>query len=150
MLLRPPLLDDLGLAPALQAQTGDFARRTGIACTFAEAGLSEDLSSPVKTCVYRVVQEAMHNAEKHSRAAHVDVRVAQTATDLIVEVTDDGVGFPPNEPPRSPSQLGVLGMKERAASLGGELLIESAPDRGTAVRLRLPLTTSARTLEAHA
>jgi signal transduction histidine kinase len=150
MLLRPPLLDDLGLGPALQAQTDDFARRTGVTCTFAEAGLREDLASTVKTCVFRVVQEALHNAEKHSRAMRVDVRVAQTGHDLVVDVTDDGVGFPPSERRTSPSHLGVLGMKERAASLSGELLIESAPDRGTAVRLRLPLTPTAHAMEAHA
>ena len=69
LLLRPPLLDDLGLAPALQFQLEDFLRRSGITCDFVEEGVSDQLPDAVKTCVYRVVQEALHNCEKHSGAA---------------------------------------------------------------------------------
>ena len=83
LLLRPPLLDDLGLAPALQFQLEEFLRRSGITCEFVEEGVSDQLPDAVKTCVYRVVQEALHNCEKHSGAAGVRVVVRQLADCLV-------------------------------------------------------------------
>jgi signal transduction histidine kinase len=137
LLLRPSLLDDLGLGPALQWHTDDFTRRTRVPCKYVEEGLQEPLPDAVNTCVYRVVQEALRNCEKHSQAKSVDVHVKQTDAGLIVEVRDDGVGF--SKQRRSPASLGVLGMRERAASLNGELSIVSTAGQGTAVRLELPL-----------
>jgi signal transduction histidine kinase len=151
LLLRPSLLDDLGLGPALQWQTEDFARRTGVPCEYFEENLQESLPDPVNTCVYRVTQEALRNCEKHSKAGRVSVRVTQAATGLSVEIRDDGVGFTSER--RSPASLGVLGMRERAAALGGELRIDSLAGQGTLVRLWLPLTTGGKQLlpmEAHA
>ena len=151
LLLRPSLLDDLGLGPALQWLTQDFSRRTHVPCEYSEQDLSESLPDPVNTCVYRVTQEALHNCEKHSQAAHVSVRVAQATTGLLVEVQDDGVGFT-NES-RSPASLGVLGMRERAAALGGDLSIETAAGQGTFVRLWLPMAPQGqqpKSMEVHA
>ncbi len=143
LLLRPSLLDDLGLGPALQWQAEDFRRRTGVSCEFTELGLQDDLPDAVKTCVYRVTQEAMHNCEKHAHASKICVRVVQTAERLTAEVKDDGVGFERSAEPRSQAletmHFGVLGMRERAASLGGKLTMESAPGSGTTVMLELPL-----------
>jgi signal transduction histidine kinase len=155
MLLRPSLLDDLGLEPALQAQAEDFTRRTGTRCDFEEQGLTDDLPGAVKTCAYRVVQEALRNCEKHSRAARVHIRVLQSDHDLSVEISDNGVGYyPPAHGRSSPFHLGVLGMRERAAALGGTLTTESTPKKGTIVRLHVPLNgavlETSQNIEAHA
>jgi signal transduction histidine kinase len=150
LLLRPSLLYDLGLGPALQWQTDDFTRRTGVPCEYVEENLEDTLPDAVNTCVYRVTQEALRNCEKHSHAQNVSVRVKQMTAGLSVEVEDDGVGF--RNERRSPASLGVLGMRERAASLGGELNIESSNGKGTLVRLWLPNIESSQrptALEVH-
>jgi signal transduction histidine kinase len=141
LLLRPPLLDDLGLAPALQFQLEEFLRRSGITCEFVEEGVSEQLPDAVKTCVYRVVQEALHNCEKHSGAVSVRVAVRQLPDALVAEVEDNGRGFQMN-PQGMPSRvrgLGLLGIRERVAVAGGSLTVDSAPGRGTKISLRIPL-----------
>jgi signal transduction histidine kinase len=141
LLLRPALLDDLGLTPALQFQLEEFLRRSGITCDFVEEGVSDQLPDAVKTCVYRVVQEALHNCEKHSGAVSVRVAVRQQSGYLLVEVEDNGRGFMINEqgmPSRS-SGLGLLGIRERAANAGGSLVIDSKPGRGTRISMRIPL-----------
>jgi Signal transduction histidine kinase len=144
LLLRPSLLDDLGLGPALQWQAEDFRRRTGIPCVVEEEGLRDDLPEAVKTCVYRVTQEALHNCEKHASATHVYVRVLQADDFLSVEVRDDGIGFelPQRERPISSQHFGILGMRERAAGLNGTLTMETQPGEGTTINLWLPLTKS--------
>jgi signal transduction histidine kinase len=143
LLLRPSLLDDLGLGPALQWQGEDFRRRTGVACDVTEAGLQDDLADAVKTCVYRVTQEALHNCEKHASAKRACVRVVQTARQLTLEVQDDGIGFQQTAEAAGRSlatlHFGVLGMRERAASLGGKLTVESIPGEGTRVLMEIPL-----------
>src|SRR5919201_2042705 len=93
VMLRPAMLDDLGLVPALQFQLEDFLRRSGIACEFVEEGVADQLPDSVKTCVYRVVQEALHNCEKHSGAKKVRVTVRQLPECLVTEIEDDGRGF---------------------------------------------------------
>jgi signal transduction histidine kinase len=141
LLLRPPLLDDLGLGPALQFQLEGFLRRSGITCEFTEEGVSEDLPDSVKTCVYRVVQEALHNCEKHSGAHNVRVRVEQSVDCLMAEIQDDGCGFLPGDggAPARRRGLGLLGMRERASIAGGSLAVDSAPGRGARICLRIPL-----------
>jgi signal transduction histidine kinase len=143
LLLRPALLDDLGLVPALQFQLEDFSRRSGIAAEFAEENVAEQLPDTVKTCVYRVVQEALHNCEKHSEAAKVRLEVRQFADELVVAVVDNGRGFQLNEKrmPRQTAGLGLLGIRERAANAGGSLVIESKPGSGARIELRIPLET---------
>ena len=142
LLLRPALLDDLGLVPALQFQLEDFQRRSGIACEFVEEGVAEQLPDAVKTCVYRVVQETLHNSEKHSRATKVRVTVQQVGNSLSAEVEDNGRGFVlnPQRMPDSAAGLGLLGIRERAAIAGGSLAIDSNPGKGTRITLRIPLT----------
>ena len=145
LLLRPALLDDLGLAAALQWQAEDFSRRSGIPCRFSEEDLEDALPDAHKTCVYRVVQEALNNCEKHSAAREVRLRVGQRGRELTVELEDDGRGFrlDPQGNPAGAAGLGLLGMRERAAMLGGTLEMESAQGRGTRLRLRLPLPAPA-------
>ena len=139
--LRPALLDDLGLVPALQFQLEDFLRRSGIACEFVEEGVADQLPDTVKTCVYRVVQEALHNCEKHSGASRVRVAVRQLPECLVAEIEDNGRGFQINEQrmPYRTNGLGLLGLRERAANAGGTLVIDSAPGQGTRIALRIPL-----------
>lgn len=140
-LLRPTLLDDLGLVPALQFQLEDFLRRNPVACEFVEEGVADHLPDSAKTCVYRVVQEALHNCEKHSGATKVKVAVRQLPNCLLAEVEDNGRGFslnPQGRPTRS-SGLGLIGMRERAANAGGSLVIASAPGQGARVSVRIPL-----------
>ena len=142
--LRPALLDDLGLVPALQFQLEDFLRRSGIACEFVEEGVADQLPDTVKTCVYRVVQEALHNCEKHSGASRTRVAVRQLPECLVAEIEDNGRGFTVNDQrmPHRTSGLGLLGLRERAANSGGTLVIDSAPGHGTRIALRIPLTRS--------
>jgi signal transduction histidine kinase len=142
LLLRPSHLDDLGLEAALQWQTEDFSRRTGIVCQFSAAGLQENLPDAWKTCVYRIVQEALHNCEKHAAPKQVHVRVRQEPDRLTLEVQDDGVGFEMNAQgaPLRAVGLGLLGMRERAGMLGGALQITSAPGHGATVRVELPVS----------
>lgn len=151
MLLRPSLLDDLGLFPALQAQAEEFTRRTGTRCSVTQDGLADDLPGATKTCVYRVVQEALRNCEKHSQATEVSIRLKQSAAEILVEVSDNGIGFaPPGETERSsPFHLGLLGMKERASSLHGSLDLDTDHHNGGAVvRLRLPLAPLSNNVDA--
>ena len=142
VLLRPALLDDLGLVPALQFQLEDFLRRNPIACDFVEDGVADQLPDPARTCVYRVVQEALHNCEKHSAATKVRVLVRQLPDALLAEVEDNGSGFSCDSQgmPARNTGLGLLGIRERAAIAGGTLVIDSMPGQGTRVTLRIPLT----------
>jgi len=145
LLLRPALLDDLGLVPALQFQLEDFLRRSGIACEFVEQDVADHLPDHVKTCVYRVVQEALHNCEKHSGARKVRVVVRQLPGHLVAEIEDDGRGFASSEPRMRGKNkgLGLLGIRERAAIAGGSLEIDSAPGRGARIALKIPLEATA-------
>ena len=140
LLLRPPLLDDLGLVPALQFQLEEFLRRSGITCEFVEEGVSEQLPDAVKTCVYRVVQEALHNCEKHSGRGGVRVTVRQLADCLVAEIEDNGRGFALNEQ-GMPSRCAGSGCWACASAWrwrGGSLTVDSAPGHGTRIGLRIP------------
>ena len=152
VLLRPALLDDMGLVPALQFQMEHFLRRSGIACEFAEDNVADHLPDALKTCVYRVVQEALHNCEKHSGATKVRVAVRQFPEFLMVEVEDNGRGFPVNEKgrPSKTTGLGLLGMRERAANAGGSLVIDSTLGHGTRIALRIPIRAPSLSVSAPA
>ena len=144
LLLRPSLLDDLGLSPALQSLTEEFSRRTGIPCDAHEDGLEDALPEAVKTCVYRVVQEALNNVQKHAAATLVRIEVRQSAGELKVRITDDGRGTSGAGRRRAGGgKLGILGMRERATMLGGSLSFESTRGAGSTVELRLPLVEQA-------
>jgi signal transduction histidine kinase len=96
--------------------------------------MPKELPEDHVTCVYRIVQESIHNAERHSHALSIRVDLKNTAAGLTVRIIDDGRGF---DAARE-SGLGILGMRERAARLGGSIVIESAPGRGTTIVLHLP------------
>jgi signal transduction histidine kinase len=142
LLLRPSLLDDLGLGPALHWQAEDFTHRTGIPVEFPQEDLPQFLPDAHRTCVYRIVQEALHNCDRHARASRVRLSISLVRESLIVEIEDNGRGFDvaPKGAPRRLSGLGLRGMSERAAMLGGIVNVDSSPGAGTHVTLLLPLT----------
>jgi two-component system sensor histidine kinase UhpB len=133
--LRPTALDDLGLAAAVAGQVEQLGRGEIDAEFSADGGFS-DLSDDAQLVVYRVAQEALSNAARHSGAATVAVELRRHDSDGVeLEVSDDGRGFAFDE---SEGGLGIAGMRERALLIGGELMIESRPGRGTTVRLVVP------------
>lgn len=142
LLLRPSLLDDLGLGAALQWQLEDFSRRSGIRTEFEGAELGEHLSDAAKTCIFRIAQEALHNCEKYSRATLVRVVLAQDDQKLVLEVLDDGVGFALNDRGLPSHGTGIVGIKERAQKLGGTVFLESRPNAGTRILVHLPVPTA--------
>jgi len=135
--LRPSILDDLGLMPALRFLGSGISRRAGLAVTVSG---SEDgrLPRPIETALYRAAQEALHNVSRHAGAKRVDIAFRLTPTALELEVRDDGRGITTQELADHRS-LGLLGMRERAQSWGGEVSIEGIPGRGTRVRVSIPL-----------
>jgi len=135
--LRPLMLDDLGLVPAVEWLVESFTQRTGVACELAVSREALDLPAAHATAVFRTIQESLTNIAKHARASRVEVAVEQADGHLSVSVRDDGVGFSP-EDARKPNSFGLLGLRERASLLGGEATISSAQGRGTYVELRLP------------
>ena len=135
--LRPLMLDDLGLVPAVEWLAESFTQRSGVACELAISHESLDLPGAHATAVFRTVQEALTNVAKHAHASRVDVAIEQADGHVSVSVHDDGVGFS-TEGARKPNSFGLLGLRERASLLGGEARISSAPGKGTHVELRLP------------
>jgi signal transduction histidine kinase len=135
LLLRPSMLDDLGLVAALEWQAREVSKRTGMLVDTVEENVSDDLPEDHKTCVYRIVQEALNNCSKHAYAKHVRVAVCQEPNHLRVSIEDDGKGFDPNRA----RGLGLVGMSERVSQLGGVLKVDSDPARGTRLRVDLPL-----------
>jgi two-component system sensor histidine kinase UhpB len=131
--LRPTALDDLGLKAALAGQVEQLGRGE-IDASFAAEGDFSDLEDDVQIVVYRVAQEALANAARHSESRRVDVRLERRDRGVELTVTDEGRGFAFAESERG---LGLAGMRERALLVGGELTIESGPGRGTTVRLRV-------------
>jgi signal transduction histidine kinase len=134
--LRPSMLDDLGLQPALEWLVRDASRRSAIDVVLSVPQPIERLDERASTCVYRAVQEALTNCIRHSGAKHVDVTITQTADALDVVVVDDGKGF--DTAARS-SGLGLRGMAERVKELGGSLAVRSSPGNGTTLSVRLPI-----------
>jgi two-component system sensor histidine kinase UhpB len=131
--LRPTALDDLGLAAAIAGQVEQIGGG-GIKASFVQEGDFSQLDEDVQLVVYRVAQEALTNAARHSEAQQIAVRLRRTDGGVELEVADDGRGFAFE---RSEQGLGIGGMRERALLVGGELRIESRPGRGTTVRLSL-------------
>jgi signal transduction histidine kinase len=135
--LRPPDLDRDGLCGALRKHVEVVRPRTaGEIALELEDGLAGDPGRDPE--VFRIAQEALHNALRHARAGHVTVRLRSDDGELLLEVEDDGVGFEPASPELRSRHLGLTSMEERAARLGGRLEIDSAPGTGTSVRLAVP------------
>jgi signal transduction histidine kinase len=134
--LRPSMLDDLGLAPALEWQGREFSRHTGVPAVITVDGTLDDLPEAHRTCIYRVVQEALTNCAKHAKAKNVLVFVHRSGEFVEAVVQDDGVGF--NAASRA-GGLGLLGVEERVQELEGTLGITSQPGKGATLRVQIPV-----------
>jgi signal transduction histidine kinase len=134
--LRPSMLDDFGLQAALEWHVRDFASRYPIVADLRIDGDFDTLSEKHRTCIYRVVQEALTNCVRHARAQQVQIEVAAREGFLHVVVTDDGLGL---DPSRRHSGLGLRGIDERVRELGGTLTISRGAESGTSLEARLPL-----------
>jgi PAS domain S-box-containing protein len=136
--LRPTVLDDLGLTAALGQLVSDWSDRSGVAVDFQCTGLASDrFPSEVETALYRVVQEALTNVARHARARQAIVILSRIDRSVMAVIEDDGDGFDLEATPQG--RLGLLGMHERVAQLGGNLLVESSPGGGTSIIARVPL-----------
>jgi signal transduction histidine kinase len=135
--LRPGILDDLGLVPAIQWQVEEFGRRTGVPATLRIDGEPLPLDDRIATTAFRVLQESLTNIARHARASAVTVALQLNAGGLALEVHDDGVGIEPTARGDSHA-LGLLGMRERAVRCGGQFTIEPRAGGGTTVRLHVP------------
>jgi len=135
--LRPAVLDDFGLVPALERLRDDHRDRTGLDITVVAEGLTARLLPDVETTLYRIAQEAVGNAIRHGEATTIRVRLNQTPADLVLTVGDDGRGFDPGNVPGE--RFGLLGMRERLALVNGHLTIDSAPGRGTRIVAHVPV-----------
>src|ERR1700761_5539241 len=135
LLVRPSMLDDLGLEPALHWQAKEFSRRCGIPVSLNIEGKLDNLPEALRLCLYRAIQEAMTNCVKHAGASHVAVVVKQDETRVTASVQDDGRGF--DVLVKTPG-LGLLGMTERVRALQGRMSVSSAPGSGTLISLELP------------
>jgi signal transduction histidine kinase len=147
LLLRPSMLDDLGLIPALKWQARECGKRTSMDVT-VDVGFEtevEDLPDEYKTCLYRVVQEALHNCARHSHAKTVRIRVAQEPDRLTLVISDDGRGFDA----KNGKGLGLLGIEERVARLSGASKIQSHPGDGTTLSVELPLAPDRQISRTH-
>jgi signal transduction histidine kinase len=136
--LRPAMLDDLGLLPALLWLFERYTAQTGVQVEFAHEGIDRRFGRDAETAAFRIVQEALSNAAKHAGAKSVQVRVWAKDELVFVQLVDAGKGFDPSAVLASPSTSGLLGMRERAAALGGRFEIESAPGQGVRLYAELP------------
>jgi signal transduction histidine kinase len=135
LLLRPSMLDDFGLVPALNWHAREMTKRTGLNVVVVAGDEADDLPDDHKTCIYRLVQEAVNNSAHHANARNVEVTVKREEARVLFSVRDDGAGFDT----RFVRGLGLLGMEERVRRLGGRLRLESQLGRGTVITAELPL-----------
>jgi signal transduction histidine kinase len=136
--LRPSILDQLGLADALEWQGQEFGARTGIEVAVELHVAGDAIPNDLASSAFRILQESLTNVARHAQASRVTIRLSQTSDLLTLEVSDNGVGIPPGQLDGTMS-LGLLGMQERALACGGELSISGQPRLGTTVSLKVPL-----------
>ncbi len=136
------MLDDLGLKDAVQSLLSDYERRAGIVPRIELDFQHQSVPAAVSENVYRILQEALTNVARHSRAAEVFVRLEVTPAQVALTVRDAGIGFDPAA--RDDQRLGLLGMRERAELLGGTFLLTAEPGKGTEVRVAMPLHETVR------
>lgn len=148
--LRPSLLDDMGLAAALKWYIQAFEQRHAISCTFVQEGDAVRLPSQYETVLFRITQEALTNIAKHARASQASVTLRTSSTHVQLVIEDNGRGFDPHKAGYTGKRAGgwgLLGMKERAALLGGQVEIDAAPGRGVRVRVTVPLALELQHVE---
>lgn len=136
--LRPGILDDLGLLPAIEWQASEFQRRTGIACELSLPRKAVEMDQSRATAVFRIVQELLTNISRHAKANRVHIHIEKNKGALSIEVRDNGVGIS-DERISGTKSLGLLGMRERALLFGGEIHMARGKPRGTIARVKIPL-----------
>jgi PAS domain S-box-containing protein len=141
--LRPLMLDDLGLTAAAEWLVDNFRSRTGTPVELVLGGDDLDLPDPYATAVFRILQECLTNIAKHAQASQVEITLERNDAEVLLTVGDNGRGFATGDP-RNPGSYGLVGLRERATLIGGDVTVESAPGRGTRVELRVPLAKGAR------
>jgi signal transduction histidine kinase len=139
--LRPSMLDDFGLEAALQWQGREFSRHTGVPASVKVDGAIDNLTDEQRTCIYRIVQEALTNCARHANARNVIVSVRTVRNGVFVKIQDDGVGFDASDSNRS--GLGLLSIQERVQELDGKVRIISEIPKGTTIQVKLPVGAAA-------
>jgi PAS domain S-box-containing protein len=137
--LRPGVLDDLGLAAAIEWQASEFTARNGVQCQVSVPPIDLHLDGDRATATFRIFQECLTNVIRHAQAKSVRVALCQEEESILLVVEDDGIGFSESNLSNSLGSLGLLGMKERAQFCGGNVQISSSPGNGTTVTVRVPL-----------
>jgi signal transduction histidine kinase len=143
-LLHPSMLDDLGLASAVEWYLKGFGQRHGIKTELLQDGMADRFVPEIEVGIFRIVQEALTNVAKHARAISCRVYLQRLPHSLLVTVEDDGLGFDPAATRRGPRGLGLVGIRERVARLNGEMRIETAAGKGTRLTVEVPVTTTER------
>ncbi len=135
--LRPSVLDDFGLADAMQWQADDFQKRTGIACMVNIRAEETEIDKDLCTAIFRIFQEALVNVYKHARATKTIAKLIHNHKGIILEIMDDGIGIEDKELSKLQS-YGLMGMRERVRPWGGRVLITGKKNEGTVVRIIMP------------
>jgi signal transduction histidine kinase len=136
--MRPRVLDDLGITAAIKGLVKDVSTRTGLEVAFVPKGELDDMEDAVKTALYRMLQECLTNVSRHAQAKSVDILLIASEREIEMRVADDGCGFSTQARSKRGS-FGLFGLSERAAQLGGSVMVESSPAAGTRVTVRLPM-----------
>jgi signal transduction histidine kinase len=147
--LRPSMLDDLGLEAAAEWQVHEFEKRSGTVCRFASDFGETELDVNCATALFRILQETLTNVARHANASRVDVRLQVKGRNALLKVQDNGRGITSREMSNTKS-LGLLGIRERALLVGGEVNIKSGPKKGTVVSVQVPLHEKVRRDEVSA
>ena len=145
--LRPAILDDFGLVAAIELELEKFEQRTGVECRLSTVGGLDPLGTEVEAAIFRIVQEAMTNVARHSNASRLEVTVRIDKGHLVVAIRDDGRGIAESAI-HDRGSIGLIGMRERARSIGGTLEVSRLADHGTRVVLTLPVTVPATAAHA--
>jgi two-component system sensor histidine kinase UhpB len=141
--LRPSVLDDLGLVPALRWYANRQAKRNGWTLSLSVEGMAKRVPVPIEVACFRIAQEALTNVAKYARAKTIDLTLHRQDQDVTLVIQDDGVGFDvmsARQRAQEGQSIGLLGMEERVRLAGGILEISSTPGRGTTILLRFPLS----------
>jgi signal transduction histidine kinase len=136
--IHPSILDDLGLIKAVESECANFSRREGIEIVFNHEKTPRVIPNDISLSLYRIIQEGLTNIAKHACADHISVSLKGTDHDVLLSVEDDGIGFDPDEVGEKPG-LGFSSMRERTRLIHGEFSINSQPEKGTGIAVRVPL-----------
>jgi signal transduction histidine kinase len=136
-MLRPAILDDIGLAAAITSQVRDFQQRTGVACDLDLPPEGPAVEPATGLSLFRIVQEALTNVTRHAQAKHVHIGLTVDPQNAVLTVADDGRGVTSEELER-PTSLGIIGIRERALAVGGDVMFSGNAGRGTTLTVRVP------------